>query len=112
MKPIIHMVKDKATAEQIQEMAAYYAGHIKVAVDLEQYILAGGGEWHADCERVLLKQGSIRENVWGGGYHTETDQVDFYSLINIRPQAGNSSQEVLDAGVRQKIEQVIRERLA
>ena len=110
-QPSIHVITDTATPEQLKEMTAYYAGHVKVAVDLEQKILAGGGEWHADCQKALVKQGSNEEQVWGGGYNTETNQVDFYSLINIRPEAGNPSQEVLDVGIREQMEQIIRQRL-
>nr|WP_277989900.1 DUF5674 family protein [Phormidium pseudopriestleyi] len=32
--------------------------YIKLAVDIERKILAGGGELHADCEAVLLENGS------------------------------------------------------
>ncbi|MCX5962535.1 MAG: DUF5674 family protein [Cyanobacteria bacterium] len=28
--------------------------YVKLVVDIERKILAGGGELHADCERVLL----------------------------------------------------------
>ncbi|OGY35277.1 MAG: hypothetical protein A3D99_01065 [Candidatus Andersenbacteria bacterium RIFCSPHIGHO2_12_FULL_45_11] len=108
---MIHVITDKATPEQIKEMAQYYELHIKVAVDLTTSILAGGGEWHADCEKVLLEQGSTQENVWGGGYMPGTKMVDFYSLINIRPKQDNPDQDILSKEIRQKFEKIVRDRL-
>jgi hypothetical protein len=31
--------------------------YIKLAVDIERQLLAGGGELHTDCEQTLLKNG-------------------------------------------------------
>ncbi len=110
-EPIIHSITDKATPAEIQEMASYYKLHIKVAVDIVRGVLAGGGEWHADCEKVLLLNGSAQENVWGGGYQPERREVDFYSLINIRPKQGNPDQNILSPEIRTAVERIIRERL-
>ena len=109
--PIIHVITDKATKEQIQDMMSYYVLHIKVAVDLETGMLAGGGEWHADCEKALIERGCKQENIWGGGYIPEKDEVDFYSLINIRPKQGNPDQNILDQDIREKFEGIVRQRL-
>ncbi|MFP5272403.1 DUF5674 family protein [Coleofasciculus sp.] len=35
---------------------------MKLAVDIQRGILAGGGEFHADCETVLLEDGSEQVN--------------------------------------------------
>jgi hypothetical protein len=45
----------------LEELGIY----IKLAVDVERNILAGGGEYHADCEEALLEDGSRQEDVWG-----------------------------------------------
>ena len=37
--------------------------YIKLAVDIELGILAGGGELHADCEQLLLNGDSQQANV-------------------------------------------------
>jgi len=42
--------------------------YIKMAVDIEQGILAGGSELHADCEAVLLDDGSRQESIWGASW--------------------------------------------
>lgn len=33
--------------------------YIKLAVDVEREILAGGGEYHADCEEILFAEGNL-----------------------------------------------------
>lgn len=109
--PTIHFITAKATVQQIADMAAYYVAHIKVAVDIEKETLAGGGEWHVDCEQVLLQQGSQQKNVWGAGFKPQSKGVDFYSLINIRPAQGNPDQNILSQEIRAKVEKIIRERL-
>lgn len=110
-RPVIHLITDKTTLQQLQEMAGFYVQHIKVAVDIERGILAGGGEWHSDCEEVLREHGSKQEHIWGAGYKPATKEVDFYSLINIRPQQNNPDQVILSSDIRQKVETMIRERL-
>ena len=47
---------ERATQEQLEEMLEILSSYIKLAVDIERGILAGGGELHADCqgERILL----------------------------------------------------------
>jgi hypothetical protein len=110
-QPTIHLMTNKATQQQLSEMAAYYNGHIKVAVDIERGILAGGGKWHADCEKVLIEQGSQQENIWGGGYHVSSKKVDYYALINIRPKQDNPDQDILSQEIRAKVESIVRDHL-
>lgn len=49
---IIHIIRQHATSEQIAEMLSEYKTQIKLAVDIERDILAGGGIWHADCKEI------------------------------------------------------------
>jgi len=81
---------------------------IKLAVDVEREILAGGGELHADCEQTLLEDGSQQENVWGADWYPEVKRVGFESLINIRPRQQNRSMEIKDPVLREKIEIIVR----
>ncbi len=86
--------------------------YIKLAVDVERELLAGGGAMHADCEAALLDEGSFQENIWGAGWFPDSQQVTFDSLINIRPRQGNRALEVQDPGLRERIEKIVRERFA
>ncbi len=62
--------------------------YIKLAVDVERKILAGGGEYHADCEEVLLVDGSHQEDIWGADWYPEHRKVEFGALIKYSPTSG------------------------
>ena len=62
---MILLFTQKATSEQIAEVTKIYPGYTKVVVDIENKILAAGGEYHIDCEQVLISNGSLRDNLWG-----------------------------------------------
>lgn len=106
---MILIIREQATPEQIEQMAESYVGlMIKLAVDVEQEILAGGGELHADCEKTLLENGSLQENVWGADWYPEIRRIGFESLINIRPRQQNRSMEIKDPALREKIAIIVR----
>jgi hypothetical protein len=52
----------------MREMLEFLGIYIKLVVDVERGILAGGGELHADCEKVLLRDGSRQQDVWGADW--------------------------------------------
>ncbi|CAN5450961.1 hypothetical protein BH20ACI1_BH20ACI1_18270 [soil metagenome] len=83
--------------------------YIKLAVDIEKNAVAGDGVLHADCEAVLLENGSLQESIWGADWIPQTQEVTFESLINIRPRQNNFSMEVEDESLREQIEKVVRE---
>lgn len=105
--PII--IRSKADNETIKKVAKDLDGYIKFVVDTDQGILAAGGLRHVDCEQLLLNGGeSKQESLWGGGVDLETGEIDFDSMINIRPHQGNPSREVLSGELRTYIEEVVR----
>ena len=62
----LHLLRQPPTRDQLQEMLEPQETHIKLAVDVAQGILAGGGEYQADCEEVLLEHGSRQRRTSGG----------------------------------------------
>lgn len=82
--------------------------YIKLAVDIEHGVLAGGGALQADCEAVLIEDGSRQEDVWGADWIPDTQEVHFEALISIRPRQNNRSMTILDPVVRQKVERIVR----
>jgi hypothetical protein len=104
----IVIVRKPATSSQIAEMRTEFADVIKLAVDLEREVLAGGGELHADCEQSLLRDGSKQEDVWGGDWYPDIGEVGFGSLINIRPRQGNRDLELQSSALRQRFEAIVR----
>lgn len=106
---MILIIREPATEEQINQMADIFDGVlIKLAVDVTHEILAGGGALHADCEQALLDDGSQQEDIWGADWYPDLKKVGFASLINIRPRQQNLSFEIQDAGLRQKVETIVR----
>jgi hypothetical protein len=106
---MILVIREKVTPEQLRQMLEVYESiqYVKLAVDVEQGIIAGGGDMHADCEEVLLELGCEQVNLWGAGWHWNTAEVKYDSLINIRPQQGNRSIELQDPILRQRIYQIV-----
>ena len=84
--------------------------YIKVAVDIRRGLLAGGGEFHADCESVLVEDGSRREDVWGADWIPAEETVRFGALINIRPQV-NPHMEIQAPEIRRQVEIITRKLL-
>jgi hypothetical protein len=108
---VIHIVRSRATEQQIAEMLETLQTYIKLAVDVRRGILAGGAAMHADCEAVLLEDGSQQEDIWGADWDPSAQQVTFEALINIRPRQDNPSMDILAANTRDEVERVIRELL-
>jgi hypothetical protein len=104
----IHIIRQRATEKERREMLEELETYIKLAVDVERGILAGGGEYHADCEEILLEDGSRQEDIWGADWYPESKTVGFEALINIRPNQGNRGMEIEDPELRSKIEAIVR----
>ena len=104
---MIHLVKERATAEQMSEMLEQLENYVKLAVDVRCGVLAGGGALHADCEAVLLEDGSAQEDIWGADWIPATQEVTYESLINLRPGQGNLAMEVQSPKLRAQIAEVV-----
>ena len=101
------ILREKANEENLKKVAEDLDGYVKVVVDVTRKILSAGGKLHVDGERLLLEDGSQQSDVWGAGIDFETGEIDFDSMINLRPAQGNPSREVLDKNIRGQIEAVI-----
>lgn len=106
---MILIIRKPAILEQLHQMGEIYEGVlIKLAVDVKRGILAGGGALHADCEEVLLDDGSQQENIWGADWYPELKRVGFESLINIRPNQQNFGFTIQDYTLRNQVEAIVR----
>ena len=105
---MILLLKDKADTLNIQAMLEEYSQMIKLAVDIRRSILAGGGEMHADCEQLLLDNGSEQDDIWGANWYPAEQRIEFEALMNIRPRLGNRSILIRDEEIRRKVESVTR----
>ena len=108
---MIHVIRARATTQQIEGMLQALGTYIKLAVDVRRGLLAGGGTLHADCESALLEDGSQQADVWGADWVPAAQQVTYESLINIRPRQNNPSLEILDPTIREQVGQIARQLL-
>jgi hypothetical protein len=109
---MILIIRQPATHEQLAQMSEAFGGTlIKLAVDIEREILAGGGELHADCEAALLEDGSQQSDVWGADWYPLAREVGLESIINIRPRQQNLTLEVQNPNLRSRIETIVRQLL-
>ncbi|MGB7062800.1 MAG: DUF5674 family protein [Candidatus Zixiibacteriota bacterium] len=108
---MIHIVRSKATPQQLKDMLEALETYVKLAVDIRRGVLAGGGILYADCEAELLNDGSQQEDIWGADWFPKSQKVQFEALINIRPRQGNRSMEIQDTSIRTKVESIATELL-
>ena len=110
------IIKDLISKTELAEIAKEQFGDlIKAVVDVEQGIMAIGGELHADEEAVLLEQGSRQEDLWGINFYPnkqEEEWLEFDSMINVKPSQDNRSRGVENNETREKIKQVIKKLVA
>ena len=83
---------------------------VKGVVDIEQKILAIGGDLHADEEALLLENGSSQSDLWGINLYPgneEKEFIEFDSMINVRPKQNNRSRDVEDEKIRERIVEIV-----
>jgi len=92
-------------------MGKHFEGYIKVVVDVERGILAGGMDRHADEKKELLNNGSLQRNLWGGGLDLETKEIDYNSIINLRPNQDNPSRDIMSKEIRAEFGRIVKKLL-
>lgn len=105
------IIRIRATKSEIEELAKHFKGYIKVVADIDRQILAGGSDRHADDEKALLEDGSKQENLWGGGLDLETKEIDYNSVINLRPNQDNPSRDIMSKQIRNKFDRIVKKLL-
>ena len=64
---------------------------------------------HADCERVLLENGSEQDDLWGANWYPADRRIEFEALINIRPALGNRGILIQNQEIRDAVKAITRE---
>lgn len=107
----IKLITQPVSLVELKQVAELRFGDlVKGVVDIEQKIMAIGGELHADEEAYLLAQGSLQKNLWGINLYPDKpfpELVEFDSMINIRPSQNNRSRNVEDETTRKAILEVV-----
>lgn len=91
---------------------AEFGDIVKAVIDIEQGIMAIGGELHAD-EEVLLseEENSQRKDTWGINIYPnkpESEWIEFDSMVNLKPNFGNRSRDVENPEIRKKILDIVK----
>lgn len=102
------IINQKASKNQLSEMSQHFDGYIKVVVDIQRKILSGGGDRHADDEKNLLDDGSRQSDLWGGGLDLETGEIDYNSVINLRPNQNNPARDILSTEIRKEFDSIVK----
>ncbi len=109
----IILVRASVTKAVLNTMAKQQFGDmVKAVVDIEQGIMAIGGELHSDEEALLLEQGSRQRNLWGINLYPEhpvSEWIEFDSMINVRPSGGNRSRHVERAEIREAVTAIVNQ---
>ena len=105
------ILRKKTTKKELDNIAKHFKGYVKVVVDIEKEILSAGADRHFDEERALLDEGSNQKDLWGGGFDLETKEIDYNSVINLRPSQDNPSRDILSGELREKFEKIVKKLL-
>ncbi|MBI4225359.1 MAG: hypothetical protein HY617_03435 [Candidatus Sungbacteria bacterium] len=111
----IKIVENTISLQELREVAKeFYGTMVKGVVDIEKEIAAFGGEYHADANQIIRARGSNQSDVWGFNVYFDRPRdswIEYISLINIRPQAGNMGMEIQDQDIRDKIKAIINSKI-
>lgn len=110
----IKIIKKPITKDELRKIAEERFGDmVKAAVDIEQKIMALGGELHMDEEVLLIeKEKSKNENIWGVNLYPNKegeDFIEFDSMVNLKPAFNNRTRGVGDPAIREKIKSIVNE---
>lgn len=88
--------------EEIEKLKEVFEVYIKTVMDIEKKVCSAGMDRHFEGEEILLAQGSLQSDIWGGGIDVETGEIDFNSFINIRPNDNNNKNEIQSEEIKNK----------
>jgi len=108
----VRIVREPIRVAALAAMAPRMFGDlVKAVVDVDRGVMAIDGELHADEEAMLLADGSRQAALWGinlrPGSFGSPELVEFDSMINLRPGAGNRSRGVDDPALRDRVIAVV-----
>lgn len=105
------IIRKRVTQEELKKISSQFKGYIKIVVDVERGVMAAGADRHFEEEKALLDEGSKQEDLWGGGVDLDTGEIDYNSVINLRPNQDNPSRDILSKEVREKFGKIVKELL-
>lgn len=107
--PDVVVLEQRIEVAVLRRLVERFEDMVKFVVDVEQRVIAIGGEMHSDAEEVLLESGSRQADLWGANYYPGRGRescLEFTSFINIRPSAGNRGMELQDEALRTRVREI------
>src|SRR3989338_9189910 len=109
----IIIIEEPITRAELKKIAEKRFGDfVKAAVDIEQEIMAVGGEFHMDEQTTLFEEkGSKQYNVWGINIYPDNigeGFIEFDSMINLKLNQGNRTRSIQDPVIREKIISIVK----
>ena len=107
--PDVVLLDRPIDAAELHRLVARFEDMVKYVVDVERRRIAIGGEMQADAEQALLEAGSQQGALWGANYYPGRGRegcIEYTSLINIRPTAGNRGMELMDPALRDAVRDI------
>jgi hypothetical protein len=91
----------------LQDRVTWHSDYIKGVVDLKNKRLSLGGSLHADGEKLLIEKLNVNnEYLWGFNLYPD-QEIEYESLINIKPKLGNKSILIVDENIRSEVKTLI-----
>lgn len=106
----MRIISQPITRHELNAMLPGYFGNmVKAVVDVDLGHIGLNAELQADIESAMLEQGAMLSNLWGINLYPSNNEVEveFDSLINIRPHQGNHSCKVQDPVIRERIRNIV-----
>jgi hypothetical protein len=91
---MIILTKHPYSIEQLEFLKEQFDVYVKTVIDINRKVCVSGMDRHFEGEELLLKDGSMQSDLWGGGIDLESKVIDYNSFINIRPNDNNTSNEI------------------
>ena len=100
--------KKPYTKDEIEKLSEEFETYIKTVIDIDKKICSAGANRHFENEAILLKDGSKQKSLWDGGIDLKTVAFDNNSMINIRPNDNNLSNEIQNPETRKEFENLMK----
>lgn len=109
----IEIIKEKINKEYLKKfLDKPFKEVVKFVADIEQDVIAFGGELHSDNQEILIEKNSDAKNLWGGNlFLLENGKeiiIEYSSLINIKPSQNSFSIDIKDKEICEKIEKLLK----
>lgn len=108
IKKMIITKKEPYTRIEIQKLSEEFGTYIKTVIDIRLKVCSAGAGRHFENEKILLNLESKQKDLWGGGIDLETLIIDNNSMINIRPNDQNYSNEIQNPQIRNSFEDLTK----